>query len=99
MKHRLAHINFNHIDLPEIFIYSSELGEYLLEVDDMDQRGFVYDEFDNLVKFKTIAQIKDALCECRVGKAYLVQDTAYDEMCGADESVHPQMQMEINFKH
>jgi len=99
MKHRLSHINFNHIDLPEIFIHSSEMGEYLLEVDDFEHRGYVYDEQDKLVKFKNITQIKQALNECRVGKAYLVQQSAYEEMCGHDELGGTEMKMELNFKH
>jgi len=99
MKHRLAHINLNHIDLPEIFIHSSEMGEYLLEVDDYDNRGYVYDEHDNLVKFKNITQVKQALNECRVGKAYLVQQSAYDEMCGGNEDDKTESKMELNFNH
>lgn len=99
MKHRISHLNFNHVDIPLLKVHSYEMGRYLLEVDYNDHMGFVYDEQDRLQSFKSVNQIKDALSECRVKKAFLVHQSAYDEMCGAEEGGNNELQVELNFKH
>ncbi|MDA8621410.1 DUF6482 family protein [Psychrosphaera haliotis] len=99
MKHRLSHLNFNDIEIPEVNIHSFEMGDYLLEVDYNDHKGYVFDDQDNIVKFRNVTQVKEALNECRVKHAYLVHQSAYDEMCGAAEGNSSELKIELNFKH
>ncbi len=97
MKHRLSHLNFNDIEIPELNIHSFEMGDYLLEVDYNDHKGYVFDDKDQIVKFKNVTQVKEALHNCRVKKAYLVHQSAYDEMCGAADKGENELKVEIQF--
>ena len=99
MKHRLSHLNFNDIEIPEVNIHSFEMGDYLLEVDYNDHKGYVFDDQDNIVKFRNVTQVKEALNEWRVKHAYLVHQSADDEMCGAAEGNSSELKSELNFKH
>jgi len=99
MKHRLSHLNFNDIEIPEVNIHSFEMGHYLLEVDYNDHKGFVYDDSDNLVRFRSVTHVKETLTECRIKQAFLIHQSAYDEMCGAEEGGTNELKVEVRFNH
>lgn len=99
MKHRLSHLNFNDIEIPELNIHSFEMGKYLLEIDYNDHKGFVYDDSDRLLTFRSVNHVKESLTECRVKQAFLIHQSAYDEMCGAEEGVNNELKVPVCFKH
>lgn len=63
------------------------MGKYLAEVDFDGRKGFIVDDNNKPRQFPSIDALKDALHSCTVHKAYLVHQSAYDEMCGASEKV------------
>ena len=101
MHHRASHLNFNHIEINELNIHSYESGIYLVEVDCEESHGFIYNENnEHLRKFANVNEVKDTFNECRIKQAFLVQESAYDEMCGTSNDLTTsdnQLKVEVKF--
>lgn len=85
--HRVSHLNHQDVRITELTVHSYEMGRYLAEVDFDGRRGFIVDDNNKPQQFQSINALRDALHSCTVHRAYLVHQSAYDEMCGASEKV------------
>ena len=85
--HRVTHLNRQEVRIDEITIHSFEMGVYLVEVVFDSRKGFIVDENNRPQHFHSVEEVKQALTECVVREAFLVHQSAYDEMCGGPEKV------------
>jgi len=60
---------------------------YLAEVLYDGRQAFLVDENNKPQQFSSVEAVKLALGRCTIYKAYLVHQSAYDEMCGTAEKV------------
>lgn len=68
----------------ELCIHSFESGIYLVTADMHQHKGFVTDENGRHLQFKSVHQATQAL-NTTTAPIWLVEETAYDEMCGSSE--------------
>lgn len=80
--HRVEHLNHQDVRIAELTIHSFEMGVYLAEADYDGRKAFLVDEDNKPQRFLSIDEVKQALDRCTIYKAYLVHQSAYDEMCG-----------------
>jgi hypothetical protein len=85
--HRASHLNHQDVRIDELTIHSFEMGVYLAEVLYDGRQGFLVDENNKPQQFNSVEAVKLALGRCTIYKAYLVHQSAYDEMCGGAEEV------------
>lgn len=85
LYHRVSHLNHQDVRIAELTVHSYEMGVYLAEVDFDGRKGFIVDDNNKPQRFSSVDTIKQALERCTVYKAYLVHQSAYDEMCGGPE--------------
>ena len=95
--HRVAHLNRQEVRIDEITIHSFEMGVYLVEVVFDSRKGFIVDDDNRPQKFLNVEEVKQALTECVVRQAFLVHQSAYDEMCGGPEKVDNTLCIPIHF--
>jgi len=95
--HRLAHLNHQDVRIDELTVHSYEMGLYLVEADFDDRKGFIVND-DNLPQhFHSVEQVKQSLSSCTVRQAWLVHQSAYDEMCGGPEKTDNTLKLPICF--
>lgn len=85
--HRVSHLNHQDVRINELIVHSYEMGVYLVEADYDGRKAFLVDETNKPHQFHSIDEVKQALDRCTIYKAYLVHQSAYDEMCGGPEKV------------
>ncbi|MDP2715729.1 DUF6482 family protein [Rheinheimera sp.] len=85
--HRANHLNHQDVRINELTIHSFEMGVYLAEADYDGRKAFLVDEDNKPQQFHSIDEVKLALNRCTIYQAYLVHQSAYDEMCGGAEKV------------
>lgn len=85
--HRVSHLNHQDVRINELTVHSFEMGVYLAEVDFDGRKGFIVNDNNKPQQFPSVDAVKQALDRCTVYKAYLVHQSAYDEMCGGPEKV------------
>ena len=85
--HRASHLNHQDVRVDELTVHSFEMGVYLAEVLYDGRQAFLVGEDNKPQQFLSIEQVKQALDRCTVYSAYLVHQSAYDEMCGGPEKV------------
>ncbi|HEX5791922.1 MAG TPA: DUF6482 family protein [Rheinheimera sp.] len=83
--HRANHLNHQDVRINELIIHSYEMGVYLAEADYDGRKAFLLDENGKPQRFHSIDEVKLALDRCTIYKAFLVHQSAYDEMCGSPE--------------
>jgi hypothetical protein len=85
--HRASHLNHQDVRVDELIVHSFEMGVYLAEVLYDGRQAFVVDEDNKPQRFSSVDDVMQAMGRCTIYKAYLVHQSAYDEMCGAPEKV------------
>ncbi|WP_333607215.1 DUF6482 family protein [Arsukibacterium sp.] len=85
--HRAQHLNHHDVRLDELTIHSFEMGVYLAEADYDGRKAFLVDDTNRPQQFHSVEEVKQALSACVIRKAFLVHQSAYDEMCGSPEKV------------
>ncbi len=95
--HRVAHLNRQDVRIDEITIHSFEMGLYLVEAVFDSRKGFIVDDNNRPQKFHSVDEVKQALTECVVRQAFLVHQSAYDEMCGGPEKVNNTLSIALHF--
>ena len=85
--HRVSHLNHQDVRINELTIHSYEMGVYLAEADYDGRKAFLMNDDNKPEKFASVEQVMQALERCTIYKAYLVHQSAYDEMCGGAEKV------------
>lgn len=83
--HRVSHLNHQDVRINELTIHSYEMGVYLAEADYDGRKAFLMNDDNKPEKFNSVEQVMQALSRCTIYKAYLVHQSAYDEMCGGSE--------------
>lgn len=83
--HRVAHLNHQDVRIDELVVHSYEMGLYLVEADYDGRRGFLVNDENHPHRFQSVEQVKQSLSSCTVHQAWLVHQSAYDEMCGGPE--------------
>lgn len=83
--HRLAHLNHQDVRIDELTVHSYEMGLYLVEADFDGRKGFIVNDDNQPQRFHSVEQVKQSLSGCNVRQAWLVHQSAYDEMCGGPE--------------
>ncbi len=78
----LDELTRQHIAIDKVTINSFEMGIYLVEVDIDESHGMIMED-GHPYRFHSLTEIKHALQACPVCEAWLVHDSAYDEMIGA----------------
>lgn len=63
-------------------VHSYEAGIYLVEVDIAGVPGFVVDDDERFLRFNSPNAVKETFSHATVDKAWLVEETAYEEMIG-----------------
>ncbi len=94
--HRLAHLNHQDVRIDELTIHSYEMGVYLVEADFDGRKGFIINEDNQPQRFHSVEQVKRALSDCTVRKAWLVHQSAYDEMCGGPEKIDNTLRLAVH---
>lgn len=94
-KHLLQQMNFEHIHIKTLTINSYEMGIYLVEADLDDDNGIVVDGDGHPVKFHSVEEVKNSFDNCRIDKAVLVHESAYDEMCGGPEKGENRLEVPV----
>ncbi|KKO45265.1 Na(+)-translocating NADH-quinone reductase subunit B [Arsukibacterium ikkense] len=97
--HRVAHLNRQDVRIDEITIHSFEMGVYLVEALFDSRKGFIVDDKDRPQQFHSVEEVKQALTECMVRQAFLVHQSAYDEMCGGPEKVDNTLRLAVHFSN
>lgn len=82
MAHRLEHLNFQDVVIDKLTIHSFEMGLYLAEVEFDGRNGYIIGENNKPRPFYSVHQVKQHLAEAKIKDAFLVHDSAYDEMIG-----------------
>ncbi|WP_214000959.1 DUF6482 family protein [Arsukibacterium sp.] len=95
--HRVAHLNRQEVRIDEITIHSFEMGVYLVEVVFDSRKGFIVDDNNRPQQFHSVEEVKLALTECVVRQAFMVHQSAYDEMCGGPEKVDNTLRIAVHF--
>lgn len=85
LYHRAEHLNHQDVRIDELVVYSYEMGVYLVEADYDGRRGFLVNDDNHPQRFQSVEQVKQSLSDCTVRQAWLVHQSAYDEMCGGPE--------------
>lgn len=85
--HRVEHLNHQDVRITELVVHSFEMGVYLVEADYDGRRAFLVDDANKPQRFNSVEQVKQALDRCTIYQAYLVHQSAYDEMCGGPDKV------------
>ena len=93
--HRVEHLNHQDVRINELVVHSFEMGLYLVEADYDGRRAFLVDDDDKPQRFSSIEHVKHALDRCTIYQAYLVHQSAYDEMCGGPEKVDNTLRVEL----
>ncbi len=83
--HRASHLNHQDVRIDELIVHSFEMGVYLAEVLYDGRRAFLVDDDNKPQQFHSVEQVKLALGRCSIYQAYLLHQSAYDEMCGGTE--------------
>jgi hypothetical protein len=83
--HRAAYLNHQDVRIDELVVHSYEMGGYLVEADYDGRRGFLVNNDNHPQRFQSVEQVKQSLSDCTVRQAWLVHQSAYDEMCGGPE--------------
>jgi hypothetical protein len=96
-NHRIDHLNRQDVRIDEVTIHSFEMGIYLVEADFDGRKGFLVADNNRPQQFQSIEAVKLALNECLVRQAFLVHQSAYDEMCGGPEKVDNTLRLAIHF--
>ena len=79
----------------ELSIHSFESGIYLVEAAVGSNMGYVTDSKGKTISFHSIRDVKTTF-EGVNSPLWLIQETAYDEMCGSTESPSAAMRMPIH---
>lgn len=83
--HRVSHLNHQGVRINELVIHSYEMGVYLAEAEYDGRKAFLQDETGRAQRFHSVEEVRQLLDRCTICKAYLVHQSAYDEMCGCAE--------------
>ena len=83
--HRAEHLNHQDVRIDELVVHSYEMGVYLVEADYDGRRGFLVNDDNHPQRFQSVEQVKQSLSDCTVRQAWLVHQSAYDEMFGGPE--------------
>ena len=83
MGHSLRSIQRNGVQ--ELSIHSFESGIYLVEAIVDSDSGYVTDAKGENVTFHSVREATDVFRDAPVESIWLVEETAYDEMCGSAE--------------
>ena len=81
--HRVSHLNRQDVRIDELTVHSYEMGLYLAEVQYDGRQAYLVGEDNKPQQFHSLDEVKQALGRSTIDKAYLVHQSAYDEMCGA----------------
>ena len=95
--HRVAHLNRQEVRIDQLTIHSLEMGIYLVEVDFDSRKGFIVDGDNRPQQFHSVEEVKLAFDECVVREAFLIHQSAYDEMCGGPEKVDNTLSVAVHF--
>lgn len=96
MRHSLRSIQKNGAD--ELSIHSFESGIYLVEANVNDDCGYVTDARGDNLKFHSVIEATETFESAPVSSIWLVEETAYDEMCGSFESHNAPMKVPLKRK-
>jgi len=95
--HRLAHLNHQDVRIDELTVHSYEMGLYLVEADFDGRKGFIVNDENQPQRFHSVEQVKQAFTNCTIRQAWLVHQSAYDEMCGGPEKTDNTLKLPICF--
>jgi hypothetical protein len=87
MAHRLEHLNFQDVVIDKLTVHSFEMGVYLAEVDFDGRNGYIIGENNKPRPFYSVSQVKQHLSAATIKEAFLVHESAYDEMIGQGDKV------------
>jgi hypothetical protein len=93
--HRANHLNHHDVRIDELIVHSFEMGVYLAEVLFDGRRGFLVDHQNKPQQFHSVEEVKLALDRCSIYQAYLLHQSAYDEMCGGAEQVDTSLKVPL----
>jgi hypothetical protein len=93
--HRASSLNHQNVHINELTIHSLEMGTYLAEADYDGHKAFLSDDNHKPLQFHSVGEVKQALGRCTINKAYLVHQSAYDEMCGSQEKVDNTLKVQL----
>ena len=96
MAHSLRAIQRHGAD--ELSIHSFESGIYLVEASVDSDSGYVTNDRGEHVKFHSVQEATDTFKNAPVNSIWLVEETAYDEMCGSTECHTAPMKVPVRQK-
>ena len=79
----------------ELLVHSFESGIYLVEADMGEDHGYITDFEGKNLMFHSVQEVREALRDVNA-PMWLVEETAYDEMCGSSESHNAPMKIPLN---
>ena len=93
--HRASHLNHQDVRIDELIVYSYEMGVYLAEADYDGRKAFFVGDDNKPQQFHSVEEVRLVLDRCTIYKAFLVHQSAYDEMCGGPEKVENTLKVPI----
>lgn len=93
MRHSLHAVQAQGAD--EIAVHSFESGIYLVEATVNGDTGYITNGNGENAKFNSVQEVKEAFKHSKIPTKYLVEETAYDEMCGSSESHNAPMRIPL----
>ncbi|AWB68208.1 hypothetical protein C2869_18110 [Saccharobesus litoralis] len=95
MSFELESITSQQLNIQQLIAHSYEGGTLLVEAIIAGESGYVVDNHQRPVHFRSIQEIKDGFHSCDVSNAVLIYETAYDEMIGLSQEAQEPSQIPI----
>lgn len=93
--HRAEHLNHHDVRIDLLTIHSFEMGIYLAEADYDGRKAFLVNAQNQPQQFHSVEEVRQALSASVIKEAYLVHQSAYDEMCGGPEKVDNTLRLKL----
>lgn len=96
MRYSLNKIKEHGADV--LSVHSFESGIYLVEATINAESGYIKNSEGNNLTFHSVSEAKEAFRDCKITEMWLVEETAYDEMCGSSESHSAPMRVPLHLE-
>lgn len=95
MKHEYKYLVDHKQDIELMNVHSYEMGLYLVEVNINGERGMVVGNNGKPKHFHSVQEVKEGFEPCQIEQAWLLHESAYDEMIGLGKSAQEPLKVPI----
>ncbi|WP_088329323.1 DUF6482 family protein [Lacimicrobium sp. SS2-24] len=95
MNYQLTSLQRDKPVFEQVWVLSYEMSVYLVQISVDGNRGLVYANDSNPMRFTSLEQVRNAFSDLVVKQAELIHHSAYDEMIGAAQEPDNTMRLPI----